>query len=234
MTRADIPSGTDRVAEVARARRVRGFDAIVNVQGDEPFVVATRPFAARSRMVTERAFPLGTAARARRADDPRRSRRREGRRCRRRSRAVFFARADSVPARPRGRRAAARARVWQHIGVYAYTPDALARWVALPAHPLERSSDSSSCGRSPRACAMGVAVDRRGRCAPGIDTEEDLERANARLDGPFTQDETLMQTDARDRRRRSTSSSPAASSRRSARASPPPRSGGCSSSADCA
>ena len=34
MTRPDAPSGTDRVAEVAR--RMTGVDVVVNVQGDEP------------------------------------------------------------------------------------------------------------------------------------------------------------------------------------------------------
>ena len=38
MTREDHPSGTDRVAEVARRAEYAGFGTIVNVQGDEPFV----------------------------------------------------------------------------------------------------------------------------------------------------------------------------------------------------
>src|SRR6185503_20421772 len=38
LTRAEHPSGTDRVAEVARREEWRGHSTIVNVQGDEPFV----------------------------------------------------------------------------------------------------------------------------------------------------------------------------------------------------
>ena len=38
LTEPSHPSGTDRVAEVASSRRYAGFDAVVNVQGDEPFV----------------------------------------------------------------------------------------------------------------------------------------------------------------------------------------------------
>src|SRR3712207_4050794 len=34
------PSGTDRVAEVAARAAYRDYDAILNVQGDEPFVSA--------------------------------------------------------------------------------------------------------------------------------------------------------------------------------------------------
>src|SRR4051794_22940471 len=38
MTSPEHPSGTDRVAEVARRGEYRHFGVIVNVQGDEPFV----------------------------------------------------------------------------------------------------------------------------------------------------------------------------------------------------
>ena len=38
MTDPAIPSGTDRVAEIARLPQYRSFNAFVNVQGDEPFI----------------------------------------------------------------------------------------------------------------------------------------------------------------------------------------------------
>src|SRR5512135_3458795 len=38
LTRADHPSGTSRVAEVAALAEFRGFEVVVNVQGDEPFL----------------------------------------------------------------------------------------------------------------------------------------------------------------------------------------------------
>src|SRR6478735_1635671 len=61
LTSAHHPSGTHRVAEVARRPEFAGFDVIVNVQGDEPFVSA-RAIQGAARMVTEGKFPLGTAA----------------------------------------------------------------------------------------------------------------------------------------------------------------------------
>src|SRR5690606_16181584 len=36
LTAPDHPSGTDRVAEVAERTAFRGFEQIVNIQGDEP------------------------------------------------------------------------------------------------------------------------------------------------------------------------------------------------------
>src|SRR5256885_4867206 len=38
MTDAGHPTGTDRVAEAARQGELAGFDVVVNIQGDEPFV----------------------------------------------------------------------------------------------------------------------------------------------------------------------------------------------------
>ena len=63
LTRADHPSGTDRVAEVAVRPEFAAYEAIVNVQGDEPFVPdgAVRGAAA---VVTSGRFPLGTVAAA--------------------------------------------------------------------------------------------------------------------------------------------------------------------------
>src|SRR4051794_3747741 len=55
------PSGTDRVAEVAARSEFRHFEAIVNVQGDEPFVPRSALQGAVSQ-VTSGNFPVGTAA----------------------------------------------------------------------------------------------------------------------------------------------------------------------------
>jgi 3-deoxy-manno-octulosonate cytidylyltransferase (CMP-KDO synthetase) len=63
--------------------------------------------------------------------------------------------------------------------VYAYTRDALAAWVALPPHPLERIERLEQLRPLAAGFAMGVAVVRE-LPAGGVDTEDDLERANAR------------------------------------------------------
>ena len=69
-------------------------------------------------------------------------------------------------------------RVWHHQGVYAYRREALARWVALPPHPLELIERLEQLRPLAAGMAIGVALvaePPRG----GIDTEADLERANA-------------------------------------------------------
>ena len=68
-------------------------------------------------------------------------------------------------------------RVLLHVGVYAYTPDALARWVFLPPHDLERIERLEQLRPLAAGMRMGVAV-IDGALRGGIDTEADLERAN--------------------------------------------------------
>ena len=176
MTRDDHPSGTDRVAEVAARAEFGGASVVLNVQGDEPFVGAAALRGAMA-MVAGGAFPLGTAAvpatvdvldrpdvvKVVTADD---------------GRALYFSRAP-IPFGRDGRDAAAPLAL-QHLGVYAYAPRALARWVALPEHPLERCERLEQLRPLAAGIAMGVSIVRDEPVARGIDTEADLEDANAR------------------------------------------------------
>jgi len=66
--------------------------------------------------------------------------------------------------------------VLHHVGVYAYTPESLARWVALPAHALERIERLEQLRPLAAGMRMGVAV-VQGPLRAGIDTEADLDRA---------------------------------------------------------
>lgn len=171
------PSGTDRVAEVAELPRFAGFDVIINVQGDEPFV-AEPAVRGAAKVVTSGRFPLGTAAapaapealdhpnvvKVVTADD---------------GRALYFSRAP-IPWLRDATDAAERSRIArQHIGVYAYTRDALATWVSLPPHPLERIERLEQLRPLAAGLAMGVASVSELPIG-GVDTEDDLARANAR------------------------------------------------------
>jgi 3-deoxy-manno-octulosonate cytidylyltransferase (CMP-KDO synthetase) len=175
-TAANHPSGTDRVAEVVRAAGLGEFDAILNVQGDEPFVSGAAVRGALAQVV-ERGFPLGTAAvhaprnvladpnavKVVTADD---------------GAAMYFSRAPIPYLRDDEDAAGRDDRVLLHVGVYAYTPDALARWVFLPPHDLERIERLEQLRPLSAGMRMGVAViDEALR--GGIDTEADLERANS-------------------------------------------------------
>ncbi|MGH7652591.1 MAG: 3-deoxy-manno-octulosonate cytidylyltransferase [Gemmatimonadaceae bacterium] len=179
MTSAAHSSGTERVAEVATNPRFRGFDTIVNVQGDEPFIgkAAVRGAA---ELVSAGRFPLGTAASKASteildtpslvkvvvADD---------------GRAMYFSRAPIPYLRDSADAPRLAERTLQHIGVYAYARDALRQWVSLPPHPLEEIERLEQLRPLAAGLPIGVAVTNEAP-ASGIDTEEDLERANARWD----------------------------------------------------
>jgi len=62
MTSASHASGTERVAEVARLPEFATYDAIINVQGDEPFV-SRQAILGATRMVTDGGYAVGTVMR---------------------------------------------------------------------------------------------------------------------------------------------------------------------------
>jgi 3-deoxy-manno-octulosonate cytidylyltransferase (CMP-KDO synthetase) len=175
LTRADHPSGTDRVAEVARRPEYRRYDALVNIQGDEPFASAEVVRGAADVVASGR-FPLGTVAapaapdvlaqsdavKVVTADD---------------GRALYFSRAAIPHLRDAADRPARDALVRRHVGIYAYTRDALERWVALPPHPLETVERLEQL--RPLAAGIGIGVHVVDAPSPrGIDTEDDLILAN--------------------------------------------------------
>jgi 3-deoxy-manno-octulosonate cytidylyltransferase (CMP-KDO synthetase) len=86
------------------------------------------------------------------------------------SAALYFSRAP-IPAGDGPR--------WHHIGVYAYRRAALARYVSLPASPLEKRENLEQL----RALEDGMRIAcARVEFAPfGVDTEADLERARIQL-----------------------------------------------------
>ena len=176
LTSPSHPSGTDRVAEVAGRAEFKGATLILNVQGDEPFVdeLAVRGAVA---IVAEGLAPIGTAA-APANPDVLASLACVKVVCSDDGRALYFSRApipflrdpDDAPLRD--------TLVRQHLGIYAYTREALEAWVALPVHPLEQIERLEQL--RPLAAGMGIGVAAGATSAVGgIDTEHDLVRANA-------------------------------------------------------
>ena len=179
MTSDEHTSGTERVAEVASQPRFRGFRTIVNVQGDEPFIGSGAVKGAADLVSTGR-FPLGTAASRASTeilDTPSLVKvvvAQDGR-------AMYFSRAPIPYLRDKADSAKLAERTLQHIGVYAYSREALTEWVSLPPHPLEEIERLEQLRPLAAGLPIGVAVTNEAP-ASGIDTEEDLERANARWD----------------------------------------------------
>jgi 3-deoxy-manno-octulosonate cytidylyltransferase (CMP-KDO synthetase) len=177
LTRVTHPSGTDRVAEVAAMPAFAQHGVVLNVQGDEPFVSEGAARGAVAMVVTH-GFPLGTAAVPAGAgilgspDIVKVVATDEGR-------ALYFSRAPIPFLREAADAEVREARIHQHVGVYAYRREALARWVALPEHALERIERLEQLRPLAAGMAIGVAVVHEPPSG-GVDTEDDLARANQR------------------------------------------------------
>ncbi|HEV2670981.1 MAG TPA: 3-deoxy-manno-octulosonate cytidylyltransferase [Gemmatimonadales bacterium] len=173
MTSPDHASGTERVAEVVAQSGFSGFDFILNVQGDEPFVAAAAVRGALACL--EGGDPLGTAAgsldRAL-VNDPSRVKVVVDAR----GRAVYFSRAPI----PFDREGNGDVVYHQHVGVYAYTREALEAWVRLPPVPAEQWERLEQLRPLLHGIPMGVTL-FDGPAAPGIDTPADLKWAEAEI-----------------------------------------------------
>ncbi len=173
MTSPDHTSGTERVAEVVANDAFSGFDFILNVQGDEPFVAAAAVRGALACL--EGGEPLGTAAGSlvpALVNDPSRVKVVVDAR----GRAVYFSRAPI----PFDRDGTGDVVYHQHVGVYAYTREALEAWVRLPPVPEEQWERLEQLRPLLHGIPMGVTL-FDGPAAPGIDTPADLKWAEAEI-----------------------------------------------------
>jgi 3-deoxy-manno-octulosonate cytidylyltransferase (CMP-KDO synthetase) len=182
MTSPQHASGTDRIAEVVRSKRLAADDIVVNLQGDEPMmpeaVVRQVAEALDSRPEADIATAVApieslaefldtSCVKALRACD---------------GRALYFSRAP-VPW-PRDHTVAGQparfAGAWRHIGIYAYRVRTLLQFAAWPPTPLEETERLEQL----RALEHGLRIHLVALSeapAAGVDTPEDLERIRAQL-----------------------------------------------------
>ena len=170
MTSPDCPSGSDRVREVAS--RIPA-DIYVNIQGDEPTLtpeffppllalfddpqvqVATLSVAcAPEEIANPNAVKVVTALNGR---------------------ALYFSRATL----PYDRDGAGYAGYRKHLGIYAYRKQALDRFASLPQSPLEHAERLEQLRLLENG--IGLYVAEAPHDTIGVDTEEDLVRAEAWL-----------------------------------------------------
>lgn len=179
LTRADHPTGTDRIAEVVAARGWDDDTIVVNVQGDEPLIdpalvagVAEALAADDGAAIATAAHPIVDAAECFNPNVVKVVTDAAGR-------AMYFSRAPI----PWARDAFAAARdtlpvglpVMRHIGLYAYRAGFLRRYAQLAPAPIEQWEALEQL----RAMWHGERIHVRQvdhAPAPGVDTAEDLAR----------------------------------------------------------
>lgn len=176
-TRTDHRSGTERVAEVAERPEFSTYRWIINLQGDEPFlpldaVVAAIGLVRAGWEVGTVAAPILEIAEWRDTSRVKVVRGDDGR-------ALYFSRAPIPHARD-GSGAEAGLPLLQHLGLYAFERESLRRATALAPHPLELREGLEQLRWLAAGFRIGVAV-IEDRGVLGIDTREDLERAEELL-----------------------------------------------------
>lgn len=171
-TRLDHPSGSDRVDECFRALAAEGerADVVVNVQGDEPDL-AREDLVALVAAFQDASVEVATLAAV--LDDPAAWNSPSVVKvvCDARGDALYFSRAP-IPAAGHGAlgpRSIAR----RHVGVYAFRPQALARFCALPRGVLEAHENLEQLRWLEHGGRLRVV--HASRVPRGIDTLADYE-----------------------------------------------------------
>jgi 3-deoxy-manno-octulosonate cytidylyltransferase (CMP-KDO synthetase) len=173
LTDPGLPSGSDRIlAALAELDPERRHDAVINLQGDMPFVepavlahcvelLAREPACDIATVVAPESSPADRAnpdvVKAVLALDP----------AGRSGRALYFTRSTLYGEEP----------VWRHVGIYGYRRAALERFNAAPPSPLERREKLEQL----RALELGLSIWAAvaGAAPISVDTPADLEQARA-------------------------------------------------------
>ena len=178
MTRADHPSGSDRIFEALQTLDGAGqIDTIINVQGDLP-TIAPEDIRAVLAPLADPEVDIATLAAVIAKDEehtnPNVVKVIGSPLSVARLRALYFTRATAPYGDgPR----------YHHIGLYAYRRGALARFVALPPSPLETREKLEQL----RALEAGMRIDVTvvDTVPLGVDTPHDLETARQMLMSQF-------------------------------------------------
>ncbi len=168
MTRADHPSGTDRVAEVASADDAQ---LVVNIQGDEPLIDPGAIDSAILSLLDHPELPMGTLKKRIELPDEVTNPNvvkvvTDVKGC-----AIYFSRSPIPYVREND-----HTPHFKHIGLYVYQRDFLLSYSNLPIGPLERAERLEQL----RALENGyrIQVAETEYESLGVDTPEDLERVS--------------------------------------------------------
>jgi 3-deoxy-manno-octulosonate cytidylyltransferase (CMP-KDO synthetase) len=173
MTSPDHPTGTDRLAEVAREL---SDDIIVNIQGDEPLIEGFVIDAAVAALEGDPEAPMSTVVHAAAAGSINDSNRvkvvfdREGY-------ALYFSRSRIPALRDRD----FPPHYWQHVGLYAYRREFLMRYVDLEPTEAERAEALEQLRALEHGHRIRIAIIDGWQSTP-VDTPEDVERVEAHLE----------------------------------------------------
>lgn len=169
MTRADHKTGTDRLAEVAE--KFSDVEVVVNVQGDEPLIEAELIDELISEFVKDENLQMATVATELFGEDEMENPNNVKVVIDKKNNALYFSR--SLVPYPRN---VGKAKVYKHIGIYAYRRNFLLNYSKMEPTELEQSESLEQL----RALENGfkIRVIKSNCKFIGVDTEEDLRLVN--------------------------------------------------------
>ena len=180
LTRADHPSGTDRLSEVARLKGWSADDIIVNVQGDEPLLPAQLVQQVTQLLVEQPQCSMSTLCEPiHQLDEFQRdsivkvvmSNRNE---------ALYFSRA-TIPYDRDGAKQSQPTlhdQAFRHLGLYAYRVKLLQEYVTWEQGNLEKLESLEQLRVLENGHRIAIAI-AEANLPPGVDTQADLDRLNA-------------------------------------------------------
>ena len=178
MTRADHPSGSDRLAEACELLALAAGDIVVNVQGDEPLIDPGLIDAVAALLDERGAASMSTAAHAIESVDEFRNPNVVKVVTDAQGLALYFSRAPIAWWRDGfagGISALPQPRPLRHIGIYGYRVGFLRDFPRMPQAPLERIEALEQLRAMWHGHRIAVHVTPHAP-GPGVDTPEDLER----------------------------------------------------------
>ncbi|HEX2751040.1 MAG TPA: 3-deoxy-manno-octulosonate cytidylyltransferase [Verrucomicrobiales bacterium] len=175
MTSPDHQSGTDRIAEAARA--LPGATHIINVQGDEPLISPDLVDELAAKMQADTGIGMITAVHV--IDDEAVLDNPNVVKCvlSRDGRALYFSR-SRIPY-PRGRHPGMQ--YWRHMGIYGFRRDFLEQFVRWEPSPLEVTESLEQLRALENGAAIHVVITDHD--SPGIDTPEQAQEMETRMAG---------------------------------------------------
>lgn len=168
LTRADHPTGTDRLAEVAEA--YKDVDLIINVQGDEPLIEPGLIDELAGLFAEEPELAMATVKTLMEDEAEQQNPNNVKVVCDKSGYALYFSRSLMPYPRKGG------CPVYKHIGIYAYRRDFLLKYARMEPTPLEKAESLEQL----RALENGyrIKVVESKASFVGVDTADDLERVN--------------------------------------------------------
>ena len=184
MTRADHPSGSDRLAEAVELLGLADDALVVNVQGDEPLIAPAMIRACAELLAGKPQCAMATVAHAIDDDSEFANPNVVKLVTDAQGLALYFSRAPIPWWRdaPGGGARVKTDAVLRHVGLYAYRAGFLRRFPTLAVSPLEQieALEQLRVLWHGERIAVHVSAERPG---PGVDTPEDLERVRRLIAG---------------------------------------------------